>query len=99
MLNARCEDEHIPCVQWIRAAKCLKENFALEHVYGDRSLGVMRRQISTRRNANDGEPQRSFLYECACAPSVPGEEYGVNHSLVLGQMPDEDFAFNSSVHR
>jgi hypothetical protein len=84
MLNARCEDEQIPRPQRIRTAQCLKDNLALEHVYGDRSVGAMRWQISTRRNANDGEPQRPFLDECACAPSVLSEEYWVNHSLVLG---------------
>jgi hypothetical protein len=84
MLNARREDEQIPRPQWISAAQCLKDNLTLEHVYGDRSLGAMRGQISTRGNANDGKPQRSFLDECACAPSVLGEEYAVNHSLVLG---------------
>ena len=84
MLNASCEDEQIPRSQWIRAAQCLKDNLALEHVYADRSFGAMCGQISTRRNANHGKPQRSFLDECACAPSVLGEEYGVNHSLVLG---------------
>ena len=84
MLNARREDEQIPRSQWIRAAQCLKDNLALEDVNGDRSLGAMRGQISTRRNANDGKPQRSFLDQCACAPSVLCEEYGVNHSLVLG---------------
>jgi hypothetical protein len=84
MLNARREDEQIPCAQWIRAAQCLKENLALEDVNRDRSRSAMRGQISTRRNANDGKPQWSFLDECACAPSVLGEQYGINHSLVLG---------------
>jgi len=84
MLNARREDEQIPNAQWIRAAQCLKENLALEDVYGDRSLGAMSGQISTRRNANDGKPQRPFLDQCACAPSVPGEEYLVDHPLVPG---------------
>jgi hypothetical protein len=84
MLNARCEDEQIPRFQWIRAAQCLKDNLALEHVYGNGSVGAMRRQISTRRNANHGKPQQSFLDECARAPPVLGEEYWVNHSLVLG---------------
>jgi len=59
----------------------------------------MRGQISTRGNANDGETQWSFLDECACAPPVLGEEYGVNHSLVLRQVPDEDISLNRAVHR
>lgn len=99
MLNSRRNDEQITCSQWVRAPQCLEENLALEDVNRDRSRRAMRGQIPTGRNANDGETKRSFLDECACAPSVLGEEYGVNHSLVLGQMPDEDIALNRAVHR
>jgi hypothetical protein len=84
MLNAGCQDEHIPSAQSVLVFQCIKENVALEDVYGDRPVCAVRWQISTRRNGDDSEPQWTFFYECARCTPVPGEKYRVNHPLVPG---------------
>lgn len=98
MLNTGSQNEHVTGTQRVRVADSLEDDFTLEHLYGDRSLSVMRGHVTVGSDGNDREPERSFLDERARGASVPGEESLIDYLLVRGQVLDQDFTFYGAVH-
>lgn len=99
VFDIRGKDEHVSGTERVLVAGSGECYFSFDDLDRDRPVSPVSWQISTRRDAQDREPERAFLDESACAAPVSGDEIAVNDPLIPGQVVDQHVALQSTVHR
>jgi hypothetical protein len=63
----------------------------------DRTIRLMRRHASARRQRDERQAQRTLFHESPRAPAVARHQILVDHLLVALEMMDQDVTFDRTV--
>jgi hypothetical protein len=92
VLDPGREHEQISDSERVFLTERLEDHLAFENVDAHRAAGVVRRQVTARRQSQNRKAKRTFLDERSRASAVTRNESLIYSLLVTGKVADEHFA-------
>lgn len=92
MLHPGSQHQQISDAERIPLSERLEDDLPFENVDADRTVGVVRGKIATRRQGQNRKAKRPFFDERSRTSPVTRHEGLIDRLLVSWQMTDEDFA-------
>ena len=99
MFNTGGNDEHVSSFEWVILVTNGKDDITLEQMYCYGSIGTVRRKDAADGDRDEGEPKRSFLYDCTRSAPMPRKKRRVDHQFVLPEMMNEHVSFKCPLYR